>query len=202
MAGTSDPGLWDRAAPTWDRRTAGLERRFMAEGRRWVTSRARGRTLDVGIGTGANLPLYRHDVEVTGVDFSAGLLAEARRRADELGRPVRLEQAGADRLPFPDDSFDTVVSTFVMCSVPSLDDALAEMVRVLRPDGQLLLADHVASRVAAVRWVQRLMDLITARQGEYWTRRPLDHLQGAGLRLVETQNHSLGIMEQLSAVPG
>lgn len=93
------------------------------------------------------------------------MLRLARLRAQERGQPVELSQGDAEALPFPDASFDTVVCTFSLCAIPDDRRALAEMRRVLRPGGRLLLADHVAGDHAAVRAVQRALELFTIPQG-------------------------------------
>lgn len=225
MVRASKTEHWDRAAPRYDAATALLERRLMARGRRWACARARGRVLEIGIGTGANLPHYGADVQLVGVDPSAAMLAQTRTKLarDAAGRQEAGEQ-GADRpgatvaallradagaLPFPDATFDAVVSTYVMCCVPDLDRALREALRVLRPGGDLLLADHVASTAWPVRLGQRALESVTVRAAEeHFTRRPVDRLahlgadRTAGVELVDSQRHTLGVMEAVHARRG
>ncbi|MFC4070253.1 class I SAM-dependent methyltransferase [Actinoplanes subglobosus] len=99
--------VWDRTAPGYDRQIGLLERVWFTGGREWLGERAEGRVLDVGVGTGRNLPHYPAPVRVTGVGVSPGMLAVARRRAAELGRDVDLHEGDAARLPFADEAFDT-----------------------------------------------------------------------------------------------
>src|SRR5258705_561949 len=108
--------------------------------RRWLVAGGRGLTLDLGCGTGRNLPLYT-GVRVIGLDPSPDSLARARQRA----RGVLLVRAAAEALPFRDGVFDTVVSGLVLCSVSDPVRALAEARRVLRPDGELRALEHVRS---------------------------------------------------------
>ncbi|MGO1510653.1 MAG: class I SAM-dependent methyltransferase [Actinomycetaceae bacterium] len=179
---------WDRRAPTWDSRSAGAERHLLGPPRAWVCGRARGATLEVGVGTGANLRHYGPDVVLTGVDLSAGMLAEAEGAARRTGREIDLRVAGADDLPFDDETFDAVVLTFVLCSVPSVRAALAESLRVLRPGGELLLADHVRSSSWPMALLMRGVDLASGPLfGEYFARRPLDQLEATGAAVVDTQ---------------
>lgn len=124
---------WDKQAPSYDRRTSALERRIMAASRGWVGRRARGATLEIAVGTGANFSYYPSEVTLTGVDFSPAMLQLAGRRAADLDRAVPLHQADAAALPFADASFDSVVCTFAMCCVPDEKAALFEAIRVLRP---------------------------------------------------------------------
>ena len=124
--------VWDRAARDYDRSMDRLDRGILAGAREWIGSRASGRTLEVAIGTGRSLPFYPAEVELTGLDLSAEMLAVARRRADDLGRAVEFVEGDVERLPFPDASFDTVVCVLGLCSVPRPEVALAELARVVR----------------------------------------------------------------------
>ncbi len=175
-----------------------LERLFPTS-RTWVCGRATGRTLEVGIGTGLNLPHYPAGLDLVGLDPDPDMLVGARRRAAELGHPATLVEGDAMGLPFPDESFDTVVATFVLCGVPDDRAAIVEMLRVLAPGGRLLLADHVIAGPAPLRWGQRLLELATVRNGEYFTRRPSEHLGALGLAVVETERLGLGIIEHVHA---
>jgi len=142
-------------------------------GREWVCSRATGRVLEVAVGTGRNLGLYPPGVHLTGVDLSPAMLALARRRAADLGLDADLREGDAQALPFPDGSFDSVVCTLSLCAIPDDARAMAEMARVLRPGGRLLLLDHIGSSWWPIWAVQRLIELRTIRSaGEYETRRP------------------------------
>lgn len=187
---------WDRQAGTYDVRMARLEARHLAESRRWVCARAHGATLEIGIGTGANLPHYPPGVTLTAVDVSAGMVEQARRAAARHGVVVDLREADAASLPFADASFDCVVAAFVMCAVPDDRAALAEAVRVLRPGGDLLLADHVAAASWPVRAMQHVVDVVTVPlQGEHYTRRPVEVLRASGaVDVLAAERSSLGGM--------
>ena len=191
---------WDKHSKSYDKQMGFFDRHLFGDSRSWICSRATGDTLEVGIGTGLNLPFYGEQVSLTGIDFSAAMLAIARQRAAHLGRQAELREADALALPFPDASFDTVVCTFSLCAIPDDRRAVAEMTRVLRPRGLLLLADHVAAAASPARAVQHVMDLITIPlQGEHFTRRPLRHVQAQGLQVEERERFKLGITERLAA---
>lgn len=191
---------WARWAGDYDARTAGVERRFLGPTRPWVCGRAVGDVVEVAVGTGANLPHYPAGVRLTAVDLDEAMLAKARTRASELGLAVDLGVADAMALPFDDASFDTVVCTYALCGVPDVRGALAEFLRVLRPGGKLLLADHVSSSSAVVRLLQRGLEAVTApRMGEYWTRRPLLVLADMGVPAVETHRRHIGVIECVEA---
>ena len=192
--------LWGRVAPGYDLATACVEGPFLRPSRLWLGWRAAGGVLEVGVGTGANLAHYPRDVRVTGVDVSTKMLDAARDRASELGRDVTLREGDAMALPFPDDAFDTVVSTFVLCGVPDVAGALGEMVRVLRPGGHLLLADHVVASPLPVRLAQHALEAVTRPLfGEHWTRRPRLLVEELGLGVVATRRRTFGVLEDVHA---
>ncbi|MGL5911738.1 MAG: class I SAM-dependent methyltransferase, partial [Phycicoccus sp.] len=191
---------WDDAAPAYDRQIALFDRIWFAGGREWLGERATGRVLEVAVGTGLNLPHYRDDVVLTGVDLSPAMLARARPRADALHRTVELREGDAAALPFADRSFDTVVCALALCSIPDPAGALAEMRRVLVPGGRLLLLDHVGSTWPAIRAGQWLVERVTIRTaGEHLTRRQLALVQAAGFDVVEAERLKAGTVERLHA---
>lgn len=191
---------WDRLAPRYDRAMALVERRFLAGARRWVAERARGETLEVAIGTGATIPLYGPGVTLTGLDLSPEMLRLARARARDLGRPADLLVGDVDALPFPDAAFDSVVAAFALCGFPDERRALTEMLRVLRLGGALLLADHVTSTLAPVRWAQRGIDAVNAaRSDERWVHRPLADLRALGVEVLASTRAHAGVVETVHA---
>lgn len=192
---------WDRAAAAYDWTMPLFERLLLDDGRSWLTSRARGDVLEIGIGTGRNLSLYPPEVRLTGVDLSRRMLARARRRAIRLGRPVDLRLGDAERLDFPAGSFDTVVFSLALCSIPDDRQAIREARRVLRPGGRLLALEHVRSGHRAVRIGQRVIDLVSARLlGDHQLREPLEHLLAEGFEVEELERTKLGIIERIRAV--
>lgn len=191
---------WDRLAPGYDHRMGVWERAFFADTREWVGSRASGRVLEVAVGTGLNLSHYPPEAEVTGIDFSPAMLTIARKRAAELGRHAELHTGSAELLEFPDAAFDTVVCTFSLCSIPDDRRAMAEMVRVLRPGGRLLLADHIVGDNPLVRALQRMIECYSVpRHGEHFRRRPFELVLEAGLRVHERDRFGYGVVERLAA---
>ena len=195
---------WNRHAGSYDHEMAFFERVLFGDGRAWVCAQATGDTLEVAVGTGRNLSFYPGDVRLIGIDFSPRMLTLARQRAEALGRQVELQPADAQALPFPDAAFDTVVCTLSLCSIPDERRAIAEMRRVLRPGGRLLLLDHIAGRPRWVRVLQWLVERITIPiGGEHLRRRPLPTVRAAGFVIERRERAKLGIVERLVArAPG
>ena len=192
--------IWEKQAPKYDRSMAFWDKIAFGDGRRWVCSRARGEVLEVAIGTGRNLPFYPEGVRLTGIDFSPTMVELARERARELGMEVDLREGDAQDLPFPDESFDTVVCTLSLCNIPDDRKAVAEMKRVLRPGGRLLLLDHVRAASGLGRAIQKALEVVTVPlEGEHLLRRPLEHVQAEGFRIEEQERYKLDIVERLSA---
>jgi ubiquinone/menaquinone biosynthesis C-methylase UbiE len=140
----------------YDRFMKGSEDAGLGDKRRSLLARAEGRTLEIGAGTGTNLELYPESV-------SGLVLAEPdehmRRQLERKIAPLEAEvvDADAERLPFPDASFDTVVATLVLCTIPDPPAALSEILRVLKPGGRLLFLEHVrSSDPKRARWQDRL----------------------------------------------
>src|SRR5215469_365827 len=191
---------WDKSSASYDKQMRVFERLLAPHSREWVCGQATGETLEVAIGTGLNLPHYAADVRLTGVDFSPAMLDVARRRAEQLSRPVDLREADASALPFERAAFDTVVCTYGLCAIPDDSRAVSEMNRVLRPGGLLLLADHIAGGAWPTRAVQRLLEVVTVPlQGEHFLRRPLYLVQAEGLDIEQRERSKLGMMEHLAA---
>jgi ubiquinone/menaquinone biosynthesis C-methylase UbiE len=192
--------IWERVAPRYDRKMRRPERLLFGGGREWVCSRARGDVLEISIGTGRNLPLYGPDVRLTGIDISAAMLELAKRRADGLGRVADLRVGDAQALELPDASFDTVVCTLALCSIPDPRAAVAEMKRVLRPGGRALLLEHVRSPRFVVRAVQRAIEPIAVwLEGDHLLREPLEMLHAEGFEIDEVERTKLGIVERVAA---
>ena len=157
--------------------------------RRRVTNAACGRVLEIGIGSGLNLPLYPSNTHIVGLEPSAKLLSMARAVAAERSQAIELIEGTAESLPLPDRSIDTVVTTWTMCSIPNLQAALSEVRRVLRDDGRLIFAEHGLSHEPNVaRWQNRLTPLWKRIGGGCHLNRPIDALlTEAGFRITTLQ---------------
>jgi SAM-dependent methyltransferase len=152
-----------------------------------LLAEARGRVLEVGAGTGLNLRYYPAEVdEIVATDPEAGMMRRAEAKAAELDRPVSFVEASAEELPFADEEFNTVVCTLVLCSVDDQGRALAQIRRVLKPDGRFLFLEHVrADDPKLARWQDRLDRpwSATIGQGCHPNRRTLPSIESAGFEV-------------------
>jgi ubiquinone/menaquinone biosynthesis C-methylase UbiE len=154
--------------------------------RRRVIGAAEGRVLEVGIGSGLNLPLYASTVRsLIALDPSPELLRMARRRGAGLSLPVEFLEASAEAIPLDDDSIDAVVTTWTLCTIPDAPRALTEMRRVLKPGGALLFVEHGrAPEPRVARWQDRLDPLWSRLAGGCHLNRKMDDLiSGSGFRI-------------------
>lgn len=191
---------YEGSAPKYDKRIGFFERVLFGDGRQWVCSQARGEVLEIAAGTGRNLAHYPPDVKLKAIEFSPAMLAIARRRAEEVGREVDLREGDAQALDFPDESFDSVVCTLSLCTIPDDRAAVAEVKRVLRPGGRFLLLEHVRSPLLPIRAGQRLLDPLFVRlEADHLLREPLDHLRAEGFEIKQVERSKLGIVERIAA---
>lgn len=173
----------------------------VVESRRWVASRARGETLEIGIGGWPSLQLYPADVSLTGLDRQPRAVARAARTVARSGRDAVVVEGDAMALSYDDGSFDSVVFAFSLCGVPDVGGALEEALRVLRPGGALLMADHIVSTSRPLRVVQRVAEVLTVPTiGEHWVRRPSVEAGALGVEIVATERLGRGAIERLHAV--
>jgi phosphatidylethanolamine/phosphatidyl-N-methylethanolamine N-methyltransferase len=149
---------YDRIAPIYDLIEVLPEQQFRSWREKVWAQVPEGRVLEVGVGTGRNLPYHPPGVQVVGIDISERMLRRAQQRAEELGKTVELYQMDAQRLDFSDDSFDAAVATFIFCSVPDAVQGLRELGRVVKPEGKILLLEHV--RINKPEAIGKVMDLL------------------------------------------
>jgi len=180
----------ERGAATYDRFDGPLERLAFRRWRERLWAQVRGqRILEVGVGTGRNMPFYPPGSDVTAIDQSANMLGCARWRADALGLHVDLRVMDAQKLEFADQNFDAAVATLVFCSVPDPVAGLRELGRVLRTAGRIYLLEHMR---ADREWQGRVMDgldwFLARFSAERVARRTLDNVRVAGLQIERMEN--------------
>lgn len=193
--------IYGELAERYDRAIGVAERLLFAGGREWACSRAVGDVLEIAVGTGRNLAHYPRHVRITGVELSPRMIEIARRRAGEANDiEADLRVGDAQNLDFPDGSFDTVVCTLSLCTIPDDEKAVAEAFRALRRGGRFFLLEHVRSPNLFVRAAQRVLEPITVRfEADHLLREPLDLLEPAGFEVEEVHRSKLGIVERISA---
>ena len=163
--------------------------------RQRVVRQAHGRVLEIGIGSGLNLPFYDRGIEwVCGIDPSPELLGFAQKRIREAAVPIELVRASSEALPLEDQSIDTIVVTFTLCTIPDVAQALTEMRRAVKPDGELLFVEHGrAPEPRVARWQDRLTPLWRRVVGGCHLNRDVDELiRTAGFRLEQVRTGYLG----------
>ena len=169
-----------------------------------LLAQARGRVLEVGVGTGKNFSHYPKGLHITGIDIANRMIVQARLRADRIGYPVQLMEADAQNLPFPDNSFETAVATFVFCSVPDPVQGLRELGRVVSPEGAILLLEHVRiNRTVIGSLMDGLNPVVLRLMGANINRRTCENVEKAGLTISRMENLGfMGIVKMMVAHPG
>ena len=180
-------------ALTYDRQLAKIEQAGLGELRQSLLAEASGRVLEVGGGTGANLPFYGPDVEsLTITEPEPSMLRRLERRVREQSPATKVRRAPAEDLPFEDNTFDVAVSTLVLCGVDDQARALGELRRVLRPGGRLIFIEHVRSDAPGLaRWQDRLNGLIRLVACCDCNRRTLESIQAEGFEVTDVEHTSL-----------
>lgn len=159
-----------------------------------------GRTLFVAIGTGADILQFPPDQDIVAIDISAAMLRRAEPRRRRYRGDLRLIRMDALQLTFPAASFDTVVTSCTMCSVPDAAAALSELHRVMRPGGRLLMFEHVRSRNAILAGVLELMTLWTRFFGTEMNRDTVKAVRAAGFRITRIESVYLDIILTIRAI--
>lgn len=199
-------GIYDDLAPKWDARVGRSEQLLIGKRMRTaVGDHLKGDVLEIGVGTGATLrQLATNDriTSFTGIDLSLGMLDQAREVATGLPFPVDLRQMDATQLDFPDNAFDTVTVSLTLCTVPDPTGTLQEMARVCRPDGRLVLLEHVLSPNPLVGWLQRRVSPAQERMLGCHLDRTTDQLvRNLGFVVERDQSRLFGIFHLIVAHP-
>ena len=180
---------------------AALEWAFFKRWREILWSRVQGpKILEVGVGTGKNFACYPPGSEIVAVDFSEKMLQRARQKSIARGIAVELQLMDVQQLAFADDSFDTVVASFVFCSVPDPLQGLRELYRVCKPGGKLVLLEHVlSSRPLLARLMNFLNPLVVSMVGANINRKTLETVRQSGFHSLEIDPVSGDIVKLFTA---
>jgi ubiquinone/menaquinone biosynthesis C-methylase UbiE len=194
---------WGRAfSAAYDRGFKGAEDAGLRAMRSELLAQARGRVLELGAGTGLNLGLYPQAIEtLTMVEPDPHMTKQLRQKLADSGKSAEISvvEASGEELPFPDDSFDTVAVTLVLCTVPDLDATLSEIRRVLRPEGKLLFLEHVrAHSPELAKWQDRLESPWKfLADGCHCNRDTVAAISAAGFTLGDVERGELPKMPQI-----
>jgi ubiquinone/menaquinone biosynthesis C-methylase UbiE len=192
--------IMDKEAPRYDRQMDFFDRRLFTGGREWACGGAEGDVLEIAVGSGRNLPVYQPGTRLTAIEFSPEMMKLAEQRAAETGTEVDLRMGDAQALEFGDESFDTIVCTLALCTIPDPATAVREAYRVLRPGGTYRGLEHVRSPALLVRGVQRAIDPLSVRfAGDHVVREPLEYLRPAGFQIEQLERSKWGIVERFVA---
>jgi phosphatidylethanolamine/phosphatidyl-N-methylethanolamine N-methyltransferase len=192
---------YDRIAPYFDGMEAVMEGLFFKSWRKRLWDRVDGHhILEVGVGTGKNFDYYPKDTRITGIDFSEKMLIEARRKRDRKQVSVELDLMDVQSLYFADNSFDTVIASFVFCSVPAPIKGLKELYRVCKPGGQVLLLEHVLSSNSVIAGAMNLLNpLVVTLVGANINRQTVKNVQACPFGSVRVDEHSSDIIKLIEA---
>ncbi len=197
---------YDQLASDWLARWSKLESRLVSDGwRNEYVRHLQGNVLEIGTAAGDTLLRMQsqpHDAtSFTGIDISDGMLAESHRAAAGIDMPVSLHRASAEQMPMLQDaSFDTVAASLVFCTIPDVRAALAEITRVLKPGGRLVLVEHVLAPNPVVAWLQRLLAPVQIRQmGCHLDRKTVDMVRDHGFQVEMERKRILGIFRFIVA---
>jgi ubiquinone/menaquinone biosynthesis C-methylase UbiE len=195
--------LYDERAATYDRSLGIGERLLLGRFRHAYGALLRGETIEVGVGSGLNIPFYSPAVtSVVGVDLSIEMLRLAQERASHLGIPVALVQADAESLPFPDAAFDTVAISLALCTIPDPVKALRELGRVCRPRGRIVMLEHVRSTARPLAALQRALSPLNERAiGCHLDRDTFDLARSLGFSIDETESRFFNSVQLVVARP-
>jgi len=192
---------YNRVSKIYDLIEQPMELMALKKWRVEVAKELYGKVLEIGVGTGKNIPYYPENVEVTAIDFSEKMLAKARKKAKELNKKVELIEMDAQDMSFPDDTFDTVFTTCVFCSVPDPIQGLKEIKRVCKPGGKIIMIEHVRSEKKVIGPLMDLLNPITVNfYGANINRRTVKNVKKAGFSNVEVENITGDIVKKIMIV--
>ncbi len=192
---------YNRVAPFYDFMEGLVERSRYSKWRELLWSKIEGnKILEVGVGTGKNFPSYPSDAEIIAIDFSEKMLDRGAEKARKRGMKIVLQQMDVQNLSFEDNTFDTIVATFVFCSVPDPTKGLKEIGRVCKPGGKVLLLEHVLSANRILAFLMNLANSVVVRaMGPNINRKTVENVANSGLNVEKVTDLAAGIFKLIEA---
>lgn len=192
---------YNRIAPFYDFMESLIERSRYSKWRDLLCSKVEGhRILEVGVGTGKNFPYYPTDAEITAIDFSEKMLNRAKNRASQQKVKVHLQQMDVQNLEFENNTSDTVIASFVFCSMPEPIRGLIEVERVCKPGGKIVLLEHVLSANRILSWLMNLANPLVVRIiGSNINGQTVENVIKTGLVVEQVTDLGAGIFKLIEA---
>ena len=179
---------YNKIARYYDKAEFLVENMYFKKIRKETLSKLQGDILEIGIGTGKNIPYYNRQVKLTGIDISPEMLEKAKQKFRDKALIKNLTLMDAQDLDFADNSFDYVTGTFIFCSIPDSVKALEEARRVAKPEAQLIFVEHVLSKYQLIAFLENLLSpLVSSKFGFNINRDTRRNIQKAGLKLVKDE---------------
>ncbi|ABW18627.1 class I SAM-dependent methyltransferase [Alkaliphilus oremlandii] len=189
---------YDRASKFYDIFEQPMEMMSLKKWRSEVVKDLKGKVLEVGVGTGKNIPYYPDNIEATAIDFSEKMLEKAREKAERFNKNINLIHMDAQNMDFPDNTFDRVFTTCVFCSVPDPIKGLKEIRRVCKPDGKIIMIEHVRSEKKVLGLIMDILNPLTVNlYGANINRRTVGNIEMAGFTGVEVTNLTGDIVKKI-----
>ena len=183
---------YDRIASGYDKAEYLMEQMFASDLRQESVSKLAGNVLEVGVGTGKNLQFYNDSAEITGIDISAKMLAKAREKADNINRRIELIKMDAQDLQFDSNTFDSVLGTFIFCSIPDPIKAMQEIKRVAKPNAEIIFIEHVLSKIETIALLENLINpIVSSTFGFNVNRDTKANIKKAGLIIEQDEKLAL-----------
>ena len=192
---------YNRIAPFYDFMEGLVERSRYSKWRELLWGRVEGnKILEVGVGTGKNFSFYPSDAEVIAIDFSEKMLDRGAEKVRKRGLKIVLQQMDVQNLSFEDNTFDTIIATFVFCSVPDPIKGLEEMGRVCKPGGKVLMLEHVLSANRILAFLMNLVNPMVVRaMGPNINRKTVENVSTSGLKVEKITDLAAGIFKLIEA---
>jgi len=189
---------YNRIASVYDIFEQPMELMLFKKWRTEVLSSLKGNCLEVGVGTGKNIPFYTDGIDMTAIDFSEKMLEKAKDKAYVLKKDINFIHMDAQNMDFKDNTFDSVFTTCVFCSVLDPVKGLMEIKRVCKPDGQIIMIEHVRSEKKVIGLIMDIFNPITVNlYGANINRKTVENVRNAGFTQVKVTNLAGDIVKKI-----